>query len=171
MIRSRVSSRGGPWCQRFGGRIARAVTKHPLARDLDGTLLVGCGDPALVCPADDLPHVIVPLLGGASGALALEQVSLADAAVFMVADEVPSALTDRRGRPLIVIASTDASAGSLLRDIPPYDAAEALDALASSPEIQQAVHTARGQALTTPIDPERIANAAIEAFIALRGSR
>ena len=162
MLQVRVSDRGGPWLQRLGPAIARALLEHPLAPCLDAIALIGAGDPLLVRPGDPALRVIVPLLGEERpDALARWQLDNANALVLL--DGAESRI-GARAVPCVVVGGS-ATAPRFLPTASSFDELQAGVALAGFPDLRGCLEMARGGVLDMTIPPARIADAVIEAVI------
>lgn len=167
MLQVRMSTQRGPWLERLGPAIAHALREHPLAPRLDAIALIGTGDPLLVRPGDPALKVMIPLLGEERGGpMARRQMTAMSALVLIDATEAPPVL---RATLPIVIGST-APASAFLRSASTLDQMQADLALAGLPDLDRSLQQARMGALSIPITPDQIADATIEAAVAVGAS-
>lgn len=168
MLTTRVSATLPDTIAALATEIEHAVRSHALARSLQGTVLIGTGDPFLVRPDDIVPLVVVPLAWPQRpNPVGLAQVAAASALVLLHPAEVGRVGESAFTCPIVLIAAQrDGAEQAFLRGAEPYETMEALATLNKHTALRTAIEQ-RGRRLPdSPVNPDAVAAAVIEAIVA-----
>ncbi len=119
------------------GIITRLVnTSAPI----QGTIVLGSGDPLIVRLGDTAPRVIVPLAWHQRpNPVGRDQIARADAVVLLHEDELDLISRGIPKGPIVVIAARGTDDGSFLRTTNPYERVAAATAVAGHPALDAAL--------------------------------